>query len=85
MIPRGFHSDRIMPDPAPVMVHQGLYGSLFQFDSEEHNWTEYVAIYEHYFSANKITDDKAKVSILYANVVQLNTYLSYHQEPLSSG
>ena len=57
-----------MGEPERVVVHTGLYGSLFQYNSEEHSWSEYVEIYGHYFTANKIEDDKIKVSILCANV-----------------
>ncbi|XP_048578377.1 uncharacterized protein K02A2.6-like [Nematostella vectensis] len=50
------------------MATAALYGNLFAFDETEHNWTEFIEIYEHYFAANKITEDKFKVSILCANV-----------------
>ena len=45
-----------------------LFGSLFQFNPDEHVWTEYVEIFEHYFTANKIKEDELKVSILCSNV-----------------
>jgi len=45
----------------------GIIGSLFQY-TEDHNWTEYIEIYEHYFTANSINEDKLKVSILCSNV-----------------
>ncbi len=50
------------------MATAALFGNLFPFDEKEHNWTEFIEIYEHYFTANKITDNKMKVSILCANV-----------------
>ena len=45
-----------------------LYGNLFQFDPNEHNWTEFIEIYQHYFTANNIEDENRKVSILCSNV-----------------
>ena len=36
------------------MATAALYGNLFQFDPNEHNWTVFIEIYQRYFTADNI-------------------------------
>ena len=51
-----------------INMAAALIGSLYQFNIEQQNWAEYTEIMEHYFAANKITDDTMKVNVLCSNV-----------------